>query len=220
MRLRVRGRWIVATRGDVIAAVIATETHGRRVGVGCRLVPNWRQPCSTVGIYCRLAAIMSYLRVVLSLGRSISLLFILSGFTFSLFSLLPCLPLLANFLELCRQLDQLSVLCLNHTAGFSFFFLVYVRIQRFRGSGKVWQGKMLGRTFRHPLCAMRLHSNMSIQVVQSAISLLAAVPTALVHALYLLVPSPGAFVLLSTGDRHETVYLHEHRISQKSGLYA
>jgi len=54
---------------------------------------------------------------------------------------------------------------------------------------------------------MGLHGDMSIEVVQRAVSLLAAIPTTLVHALNFLVTSTGSLVLLGTRDRNERVYL-------------
>lgn len=54
---------------------------------------------------------------------------------------------------------------------------------------------------------MRLHSDVSIKVVQGAISLLAAVPSTLVHTFNLFVPTTGTFVLLSARDGDERVDL-------------
>jgi hypothetical protein len=48
---------------------------------------------------------------------------------------------------------------------------------------------------------------MSIEMVQCAISLLAAIPTTLVHALDFLITSARALVLLGTGDGDERVNL-------------
>lgn len=109
MRLRVRRCWIVAARGNVVAAVLPSETNGG--WIGCRLVPNRWQPCSTVRGHCRLTAIVTTLWVVLSLSRSVSLLFVFTSFAFSLFSLLTCLPLLADFFKLCRKTSQLIIRC-------------------------------------------------------------------------------------------------------------
>lgn len=63
------------------------------------------------------------------------------------------------------------------------------------------------RTLGRPLGSMRLHGNMRIEVIQSAVSLFTAIPATLVHALNLLVSPPGALVLLSAGDRNERVNL-------------
>lgn len=59
-------------------------------------------------------------------------------------------------------------------------------------------------TFRYALLTMRLHGNMRVQMVQSAVSFLAPVPAAFVHALDLLVASARSLVLLGPGNRHET----------------
>ena len=48
---------------------------------------------------------------------------------------------------------------------------------------------------------------MGIEMVQRAISLLASIPSTLVHALDLFVTSARALVLLGTGDRDEGVDL-------------
>ena len=48
---------------------------------------------------------------------------------------------------------------------------------------------------------VRLHGDMGVQVVKSAVSLLTPVPAALVHALDLFVPATGSLVLLRTGNR-------------------
>jgi hypothetical protein len=53
---------------------------------------------------------------------------------------------------------------------------------------------------------MRLHRHVSVQVVQCTISLLAAVPTTLVHALDFFIAPSGTFVLLRARDWHERVY--------------
>lgn len=56
---------------------------------------------------------------------------------------------------------------------------------------------------------MRLHSNVSIQMIKCAVGLLAAIPSALVHALNFFITSPGTLVLLCTGNRDERVDLGE-----------
>ena len=58
-------------------------------------------------------------------------------------------------------------------------------------------------TFRSSLCTMGLHCDMGIEMVESTIGLFAAVPSALVHALNLLVPPSGALMLLCTWNRYE-----------------
>lgn len=70
---------------------------------------------------------------------------------------------------------------------------------------------MMGRTFGHPLRAMRLHSDMGVQMVQCAVGLLAAVPAALVHALDLLIASARSLVLLRTRNGHKAVDLRGRR---------
>ena len=52
---------------------------------------------------------------------------------------------------------------------------------------------------------MRLHRDMSIQMVQSAIRLLAAIPSALVHALNFFIPPAWSLVLLRAWDWDERV---------------
>jgi hypothetical protein len=54
---------------------------------------------------------------------------------------------------------------------------------------------------------MALHRHVRVQMVQSTVGLLAAVPTALVHALDLLVSPAGALVLLGTRNGDERVNL-------------
>lgn len=60
-------------------------------------------------------------------------------------------------------------------------------------------------TFRSALCTVRLHCNVRVQVVQSAVGFLAALPAALVHALNLFIPSSRSLVLLCARDRYETI---------------
>ena len=60
-------------------------------------------------------------------------------------------------------------------------------------------------TVRMPLWTMLLHVNVSVQMVQSAVRLLAAIPATLVHALNLLIAAPRALVLLRARNRHERV---------------
>lgn len=62
-------------------------------------------------------------------------------------------------------------------------------------------------TFRSALRAMRLHGDVGIEMVQSAIRLLAAIPATLVHSLDLLVSPPRPLMLLRTRDRDERVHL-------------
>lgn len=63
-------------------------------------------------------------------------------------------------------------------------------------------------TLGNALLAMRLHGDVGVQVVESAVSLLATVPATLVHALDLLVPTARSFMLLSAGDGDKAVNLH------------
>ena len=58
-------------------------------------------------------------------------------------------------------------------------------------------------TFRSALCAVRLHGNMRIQMVKRAICLFTAIPSALVHALNLLITPARPLVLLSARNRDE-----------------
>lgn len=58
--------------------------------------------------------------------------------------------------------------------------------------------------FGNALLSMRLHSDVSIQMVQSAVGLLASVPATLVHALNFLIASARSFMLLSARNRDET----------------
>jgi hypothetical protein len=51
-------------------------------------------------------------------------------------------------------------------------------------------------TFWGALCSVRLHRNMRIQMVESAVRLLAAIPAALVHALDFFISPSRALVLL------------------------
>lgn len=63
------------------------------------------------------------------------------------------------------------------------------------------------RTFGSSLLAVRLHGDVGVEMVQSAIGLFATIPAALVHALNLLVPSSGTLVLLRAGNGHKGVNL-------------
>jgi hypothetical protein len=54
---------------------------------------------------------------------------------------------------------------------------------------------------------MRLHRHMGVEVVQCAIGLLASIVATLVHALNLLVASPGPLVLLCARNRDEAIDL-------------
>lgn len=69
-------------------------------------------------------------------------------------------------------------------------------------------------TLRSALRAVSLHSHVCVEVVQSAIGLLTALPSTLVHALDLLVATARTLVLLGTRDRDEGVDLQQnHRVS-------
>lgn len=54
---------------------------------------------------------------------------------------------------------------------------------------------------------MGLHGNVRVQVVECTVGLLTAVPAALVHALDLFIPTPGALMLLRSRNRNKTVDL-------------
>lgn len=56
---------------------------------------------------------------------------------------------------------------------------------------------------------MRLHGDVCIEMVESAVGLLASVPATLVHALNLLVASARALVLLRSRDRNKRVHLSD-----------
>lgn len=60
---------------------------------------------------------------------------------------------------------------------------------------------------------VRLHRNMGVEVVQCAISLLAAIPTTLVHALDFFITSARALVLLGTRNRDKGVDLRQMMLS-------
>lgn len=64
------------------------------------------------------------------------------------------------------------------------------------------------------LLAMRLHGDVSIQVVQCTVGLFAAVPATLVHALNFFISSPRSLVLLRAWNRDERVNLRWVRHSR------
>lgn len=70
--------------------------------------------------------------------------------------------------------------------------------------------------FWSSLRAVRLHCDVSVQMVESAVGLLAAIPAALVHTLNLLVAATGALMLLSTWDGDERIDGRE-RVSARRG---
>ena len=59
------------------------------------------------------------------------------------------------------------------------------------------------RTFRCSLRTVRLHCDVRVQVVQSAVCLFASIPAALVHAFNLLVAAARPLVLLRTWDGYK-----------------
>lgn len=61
--------------------------------------------------------------------------------------------------------------------------------------------------FRSALLAMRLHGDVSVEMVQGTIGLFTAIPTTLVHALDLFISSTRTLVLLGAWDRDEGVNL-------------
>ena len=71
------------------------------------------------------------------------------------------------------------------------------------GRGKRLDRRVTSHTFGGSLLSMRLHSHMGIQVVQGSVRLLASVPTALVHALNLLIATTWPLVLLCSRNGHE-----------------
>lgn len=74
------------------------------------------------------------------------------------------------------------------------------------------------RTFRSALRAMRLHRDVSVQMVERAICLLASIPATLVHALDLFISPARALVLLRAGDGHERVNLRERVLPSWSAI--
>lgn len=65
-----------------------------------------------------------------------------------------------------------------------------------------------GLTLGYSFVAMRLHGDVGVQVVQSAIGLLATLPAALIHALDFLVAASRTLVLLRTWDGHKREHLN------------
>lgn len=53
---------------------------------------------------------------------------------------------------------------------------------------------------------MGLHGNVRVQMIESAVRFLAAIPSAFVHALDFFVSSSGSFVLLCAWNRHKRVH--------------
>lgn len=72
------------------------------------------------------------------------------------------------------------------------------------------QNKGKSHTFGGALLSMRLHSHMRIQVIQSSVRLFAAVPSALVHALNLLIAAARSLVLLRPRNRDKRVDLQSN----------
>ena len=68
-------------------------------------------------------------------------------------------------------------------------------------------------TFRCTLLTVRLHSNVRIEMVQRAISLLTAVPSTLIHALDFFVASSRTLVLLGARDGYKRVNLRQMMLS-------
>jgi hypothetical protein len=66
---------------------------------------------------------------------------------------------------------------------------------------------------------VRLHGDVSVEMVQCAVSLLAAVPSTLVHTFDFFVSTAGALVLLGTRDRDEGVDLRERMLLTISCSY-
>jgi hypothetical protein len=60
-------------------------------------------------------------------------------------------------------------------------------------------------TFWGSLCAVRLHRDVRVQVVQRSVGLLATIPATLVHAFNLLVTPARTLVLLRAGDWNKRV---------------
>jgi len=63
-----------------------------------------------------------------------------------------------------------------------------------------------GLTFGSSFGAVRLHRHVSVQMIERAICLFAAIPTTLVHPLNLFVTPSGTLVLLRTRDRNKRVH--------------
>lgn len=120
---------------------------------------------------------------------------LLIGLSVGFFFLLPLLPLLANLFEF-----------YNHLLGTSA-----------RQETNLRNREQL--TFGCSLLSVRLHRNVSVQVVQCTIGFFTAIPSTLVHALNLLVSSPRSFVLLRTWNGNEGVNLRKlvMLISQAAG---
>ena len=66
---------------------------------------------------------------------------------------------------------------------------------------------------------MALHGDVGIEMVQSSVGLLAAVPATLVHALDFFIPPARPLVLLRTRDGHERVHLLSTILSTKNQLF-
>lgn len=130
------------------------------------------------------------IRVVLGtlccLGGGSSACAFLGGLALRFLLLLASLPLLANLLELYKMKPSVS-----------------------NKSPAPMASKVM-HTFRSPLCSMRLHRDVRIQVVECTVSLLAAIPSALVHALDFLEAPAWSLMLGGAGDRDERINLLQH----------
>src|SRR5262249_37923915 len=71
------------------------------------------------------------------------------------------------------------------------------------GNGSV--GEETALTLWSAFCPMRLHCDVSVQMVEGAICLFAAIPAAFVHALNLFISSSRSLVLLRARDWNERV---------------
>lgn len=63
--------------------------------------------------------------------------------------------------------------------------------------------KRKSHTFWSALDAVRLHRNVRVQVVKSAVRLFASIPAAFVHSLNFFISSSRALVLLRAGNWNE-----------------
>lgn len=67
-------------------------------------------------------------------------------------------------------------------------------------------GNGIAHTFWGSLGAVRLHRHVRVQMVERAVRFFAAIPPALVHALYFFISAPRSLVLLRAGNRNKRIH--------------
>jgi len=102
-----------------------------------------------------------------------------------------------------RRGAALGILAISRASSSSLALLVLLSLVLFLLLASLPLLSDFLELFRSTLVAVRLHSNMGIEMVQSAVCFFTSIPSTFVHALDFFVSSTRTLMLLGAGNRNE-----------------